>query len=92
MPGWGGHTAGGHERERAIRPGRGFFLLAEALRAFKTGPLSDDPSDRALARKAGVSPTTVGDWLRGKRFPQDVGKVLIVVRMVREAAAALEHR
>ena len=66
-----------------------FFLLAEALRAFKTGPLSDDPSDRALARKAGVSPTTVGDWLRGKRFPQDVGKVLIVVRMVREAAAAL---
>ena len=46
------------------------------------------PSDRALAKAAGVSPTTIGDWLRGKRFPQDIGKVLIVVRMVRDAAAA----
>jgi hypothetical protein len=65
-----------------------FFVLAEALRAFKTGPLSDNPSDRALARAAGVSPTTIGDWLRGKRFPHDISKVLIVVRMVRDAAAA----
>jgi hypothetical protein len=65
-----------------------YFVLAEGLRAFKAGPLSDDPSDRALARAAGVSPTTIGDWLRGKRFPQDVSKVLIVVRMVRAAAAA----
>ena len=63
-----------------------FFILAEALRAFKIGPLSDNPSDRALARAAGVSPTTIGDWLRGKRFPQDIGKVLTVVRMVRETA------
>ena len=35
-----------------------------------------------------MSPTTIGDWLRGKRFPQDIGKVLVVVRMVRAAAAA----
>ena len=35
-----------------------------------------------------MSPTTIGDWLRGKRFPQDIGKILIVVRMVRSAAAA----
>jgi len=41
-----------------------------------------------LADAAGVSPTTIGDWLRGKRFPQDIGKVLIVVRMVRDAATA----
>ena len=65
-----------------------FFVLAAALRAFKTGPLADVPSDRALAKAAGVSPSTVGDWLRGKRFPQDVGKILIAVRMVRSAAAA----
>ena len=64
-----------------------FFVLAKALRAFKTGLLDDDPSDRALARAAGVSPTTIAGWLRGKRFPQDVNKVLIVVRMVRDAAA-----
>ena len=65
-----------------------FFTLAEELRAFRTGPLSDGPSDRALARAAGVSPTTVGDWLRGRRFPQDVDKVLAVVRMVRREAEA----
>ena len=63
-----------------------FFVLAEALRAFRAGPLSGHPSDRALAKAAGVSPTTIGDWLRGKRFPQDIGKVLIVVRMVRDDA------
>ena len=33
-----------------------------------------------------MSPTTIGAWLRGKRFPQDIGKVLAVVRMVRAAA------
>ena len=60
-----------------------FFVLAAALRAFKTGPLADVPSDRALAKAAGVSPSTVGDWLRGKRFPQDIGKIL----MARAAAA-----
>ena len=64
-----------------------FFVLAKALRAFKSGPLFDYPSDRALAKAAGVSPTTIGNWLRGKRFPQDVGKILVVVRSVRDAAA-----
>ena len=69
-------------------PGRGgeFFTLVEALRVFRAGPLAGDPSDRALARAAGVSPTTIGDWLQGRRFPQDIGKVLAVVRMVRAAA------
>ena len=75
-------------------PGRGgeFFVLVEALRVFRAGPLADDPSDRALARAAGVSPTTIGDWLRGGRFPQDVGKVLAVVRMVRDRGRAPSHR
>ena len=65
-----------------------FSTLAKALRAFKAGPLSDNPSDRALARAAGVSPTTIGDWLRGKRFPQEIGKVLAVVSMIRAEASA----
>ena len=38
---------------------------------FRAGPLAGDPSDRALARAAGVSPSTIGDWLQGRRFPQD---------------------
>ena len=66
---------------------REFFVLAEALRAFKAGPLGGHPSDRALAEAAGVSPTTIGDWLRGERFPQDISRVLVVVRMIRDAAA-----
>ena len=70
------------------RPGYGgeFFTLLEALRVFKAGPLAGDPSDRALARATGVSPMTIRAWLRGEHFPQDVGKVLAVVRMVQKAA------
>ena len=65
-----------------------FFALAGALRAFRAGPLGGHPSDRALAKAADVSATTIGEWLRGSRFPQDVGKILTVVRMVRDAAAS----
>ena len=83
--GWTRSEAGLSESRLSGR-GREFFVLVKALRVFKAGPLSDHPSDRALARAAGVSPTTVGDWLRGKRFPQDIGKILVVVRMVRDEA------
>jgi hypothetical protein len=58
----------------------GFFALARALGAFKAETLAGDPSDRVLAKAAGVSASTVGDWLRGTRFPQDLGAVLMVVR------------
>jgi hypothetical protein len=70
-------------------PGRSgeFFTLLEELRVFRAGPLAGDPADRALARAAGVSPTTIGDWLRGRRFPQDIGQVLAVVRTVHQAAS-----
>ena len=64
-----------------------FFALVGPLRAFKVGPLGGHPSDRALAEAADVSATTIGEWLRGSRFPQDPGKILTVVRMVRDAAA-----
>lgn len=37
------------------------------------------PSDRALAEQVGVSPTTIGQWLRGERFPQQIDKVLALV-------------
>ena len=72
----------------SVAPERGgeFFTLVEALRVFRAGPLAGDPSDRALARAAGVSPTTIGAWLQGGRFPQDIGKVLTVVRLVQAAA------
>src|SRR5215831_13139671 len=65
-----------------------FFVLMAALEDFKTGPLTYRVSDRALAKAAGVSPTTIGGWLRGKRFPQAIDSVLAVVGTVRAAAAA----
>ncbi len=70
-------------------PGRSgeFFALLEELRVFRAGPLAADPADRALARAAGVSPTTIGAWLRGGRFPQDIDQVLAVVRAVRQVAS-----
>jgi hypothetical protein len=68
--------------------GAGFFGLLAALRVFRAGSLAGDPSDRALARAAGVSPTTIGSWLAGTQFPQDVGRFLAVVRAVAARAAA----
>ena len=65
-----------------------FFALAQALAAFKAGPLSGTPSDQALGKVAQASATTIGNWLRGARFPQDLGRVLIVVRKVEAVAAA----
>ena len=66
----------------------GFFALLAQLRDFRAEELSGDPSDRALARAAGVSPTTIGNWLGGTQFPQDLGKVLTVVDIVAARAAA----
>ena len=70
-------------------PGRGgeFFTMLEALRVFRAGPLAGDPSDRALARAAGVSPTTIGAWLQGRHLPQALGQVLAAVRTVQQAAS-----
>ena len=71
------------------RAGEGqFFALLAELRDFKAGPLGGDPSDRALARAAGVSPTTVGSWLGGGQFPQDIDRFLPVVRAIAARAAA----
>jgi hypothetical protein len=73
---------------RAVESEGEFFALARALGAFKAGPLQGEPPDRALAREAGVSATTVGAWLRGERFPQELDKVLALVRRVAAVAAA----
>ena len=62
--------------------------LVAALAAFRSGPLERDPSDRALARAARVSPDTIGHWLAGDRFPHEEGKFLVVVRTVARRAAA----
>ncbi|MUN41676.1 hypothetical protein [Actinomadura litoris] len=53
---------------------------------FRTLALEGEPSDRALARVAGVSPTTVGTWLRGGAFPQQIDPVITIVEAVRAHA------
>lgn len=62
--------------------------LLAALREFRDMQLSGDPSDRALARVAEVSPTTIGSWLSGKHFPQNVDQILKMVRAISAEAAA----
>ncbi|MFG2712400.1 hypothetical protein ACGFX2_17880 [Streptomyces goshikiensis] len=70
------------ERERE----RDFTDRARALGAFHTEHLRAAAPYRSLARHAEVSPSTVIDWLHGRRFPQDLGKFKAVVRALRAAA------
>ncbi|MFD9949408.1 hypothetical protein ACFWX0_51925, partial [Nonomuraea sp. NPDC059022] len=62
-------------------------VLIAALAAFRKDRLQGQPSTRTLATAAGgISPTTIVEWLRGKRFPQQVEQLLAVVRAVRAQA------
>ncbi|MGW1897714.1 SEL1-like repeat protein [Streptomyces hirsutus] len=67
--------------------GSKFFTELRSLAAFRKDKLGGRPTDRALARRANVAPTTVGQWLRGGRFPQRVDELLVVVAGMREEAA-----
>ncbi|GBQ03905.1 hypothetical protein SSP531S_53840 [Streptomyces spongiicola] len=60
-------------------------LIAE-LCEFRDERLQRQPSDRALAGAVGVSPTTVGGWLRADRFPQRIDQLRDLVRAVRVQA------
>src|SRR5437867_8737054 len=62
------------------------LLLLRELGSYKAMRLSGIPSDRKLAQAAGVSPTTIGSWLHGDRFPQQIDQVLIIVQLIRAEA------
>ncbi|MEO3861425.1 hypothetical protein [Acrocarpospora sp. B8E8] len=63
-----------------------FAALIAELAGFRTTRLGGHPSDRALAKIAQVSPTTIGEWLRGDRFPQRIDPVLSVLNAIRVQA------
>jgi len=63
-----------------------YAALIADLAAFRNDRLQRRPSDRTLAKAADVRPTTVGDRLRGARFPQQIEPLLRVVRAVRAQA------
>ncbi|MFM9499801.1 sel1 repeat family protein [Streptomyces galilaeus] len=54
--------------------------------ALKHDRLNRRPSDNALAKAAGVARDTVGAWLRGERFPQDLDALLTVMAQIRAEA------
>lgn len=56
------------------------------LDAIRRDRLGGAPSDRAVAKHLKMSPTTVGKWLRGVAFPQDLDKLLKLVEAVGVAA------
>ncbi|WP_328493487.1 hypothetical protein OHS59_12535 [Streptomyces sp. NBC_00414] len=64
----------------------GYAELIAELAAFRDQRLQEQPSKRALADAVGVSPTTIGDWLRADRFPQQSDQLLNLVRVVRAQA------
>ncbi|MGA4979289.1 tetratricopeptide repeat protein [Streptomyces cinereoruber] len=61
------------------------FTALKSLGALRTR-LDGKPTDRALASRLGKSPTTVGSWLKGERFPQDLGDILKIVAMIASEA------
>jgi len=63
-----------------------FAALIAELAAFRDNRLQRQPSGRTLAKAAGVRPATVGDWLCGVRFPQQLDPLLRLVRAVRVQA------
>ncbi|WP_333770264.1 hypothetical protein [Streptomyces sp. IBSBF 2435] len=64
----------------------GYFALMRDFTHMREQQLGGQPSDRALARRAGVSATTVGAWLKGAAFPKDADKVVALVEFVRAEA------
>lgn len=66
-------------------------LLTALGRVRRQITLDGQPSDRTLAKAAGVSPTTVGAWLRGARFPQQIDPLIRIVDAVREHARRTTH-
>jgi hypothetical protein len=63
-----------------------FAALIAKLAEFRNKRLQREPSDRTLAKAAEVRPTTIGNWLRGDQFPQQIDPLLRVVRAVRVQA------
>ncbi len=53
----------------------------------KKGLLEGEPSNRALARAVGTSPTTIGEWLGGKALPRELGLLQEMLALVRTEAA-----
>ncbi|TXS35210.1 XRE family transcriptional regulator, partial [Streptomyces sp. uw30] len=66
-----------------------YAALIAGLAMFRLNDLQGRPSDRALAAAAEVSPTTIGEWLRGVRFPQQVDPLLKLVRALRVQAESV---
>ncbi|CNE48094.1 Obg family GTPase CgtA%2C C-terminal extension [Mycobacterium tuberculosis] len=66
---------------------RDFAALISKLAALRRDRLRGRPSDRALAKAAEVSATTVGDWLRGRHFPKRIDPLMALLDAIRVQAA-----
>ncbi|SFL67727.1 tetratricopeptide repeat protein [Streptomyces pini] len=64
----------------------GFFAELRRLGQLYRTHLEERPSQRKLARAAGVAPATVSGWLKGDRFPQREDSLVTVVKELQKAA------
>ncbi|MFJ5657501.1 sel1 repeat family protein [Streptomyces microflavus] len=58
------------------------------LGALKKDRFQGEPTDRALHRATGASPSTVAAWLAGDRLPQRIDPVLKILELMRSEAQA----
>lgn len=63
-----------------------FVENLRSLGALYRDLLNRQPSTRALARAAGVSPTTIGKWLEGEQVPQKPDCLMVAVHVLRTEA------
>jgi transcriptional regulator with XRE-family HTH domain len=64
-----------------------FFVEMGRVGDLKRSRLGGRPSDRQLAHAAGVSPDTIGAWLRGdRRFPQSFDPLRTILEGIRAEA------
>ncbi|MEU5894543.1 hypothetical protein ABZ835_48465 [Streptomyces sp. NPDC047461] len=70
-------------------PEPNYCALLDKIVEFRAGPLQGKPSDRTLAAAVGGSPTKIGYWLRGERFPQEIDPLLRLIRAVRTQAVTI---
>ncbi|MEU7060710.1 tetratricopeptide repeat protein [Streptomyces sp. NPDC046197] len=82
----GGDAGGGHVNDPATNTEATIKIELQRLGEWKRKQLPDVPSGRSLARALAVSPTTVSDWLRGRRTPQTCDILLTLIRMIRGEA------
>lgn len=70
----------------SVDPRAAFLTRMGELGALHGSRLGGRPSARFMSGRANVSPTTVGNWLKGARLPDTLDGLLVVIGCLRDEA------